>query len=656
MLRVNGTDVPKRRSIWCLPCLLGGLAAASVAGADQARTTDAILAGKHGAAPTTYRVINLGAGDLTQLPAINASGQLAFSLNNGLGSRAWFYNGTAAADIGTLGGPVADAVALNNAGQVAGFSPNASGLDRAFVWSSGSGMVDLGVLPGASSAMAAAINNLGVVTGNSSGVPLTPPHAFRWSAADGMEDLGAFTTGSISTSYGEAINDAGLIAGFSTTAADNAHAFAWTRTAGMIDLGTLGGDVSYAAAVGAKGQVAGYSTVPGNLYHAFLWTRGSGMHDLGTAGGTESFVLSMSANGHIAGVIDLASGDQHAMSWTRTGGMLDLGTLGGTFSRALSVNTRGQVVGLAGTGGGAIHAYVWTAKQGMVDLNKRLRHAPAGLTLDGAVAISDNGSIVATSNAGLVLLKPGFGHKGPHAVGPIAAAELVQVGTPFDAGVSFAAEDTAARHNVSWSWGDGSGEQAGNVRAANGAGNASGAHNYTTPGIYTVTANVVDLAGKSVAVSRKIVAYDPSAGVVGGIGAIMSPQGANRKEGNQAGKATFSFVAPTLASAKARSAKAQLHFNVGTMSFRSENLRPVTVLGAHGQFQGNGTINGAGDYKFTLATTAGAAGEGEPGRFSLRIWHIDPATKAEVVDYDNRSARPAVAGGPLVEGTIAVQR
>jgi hypothetical protein len=41
----------------------------------------------------------------------------------------------------------------------------------------------------------------------------------------------------------------------------------------------------------------------------------------------------------------------------------------------------------------------------MVDLNTRLRSAAGGLVLTGAVAIADNGTIVANANTGLVLLK-----------------------------------------------------------------------------------------------------------------------------------------------------------------------------------------------------------------------------------------------------------
>jgi probable HAF family extracellular repeat protein len=468
MLGICAIDLSRSRSIRLLSCLFGSVILASAVGAGQAQTVADSTPLKQGAAkPTTYRVFNLRSGDLSGIPVLNSNGQAAFSVFNEAGlSRTWFYDGAAIDDIGTLGGSDAYATGINKAGQVAGLSSLGTGLLHAYVWSKGGGMMDLGSLPGYAESSASAINNLGQVVGH-----VTPdfggPRAFLWSAAGGMEDLGAFTDGLTSVSTAEAINDAGLVAGTSNTATDDAHAFAWTRTTGLVDLGTLGGPVSYPVAVGAEGQVAGYSTVPGSLNHAFIWNRSSGMTDLGTAGGLESFVLAMSANGHAAGAINVSGDQQHAFSWTHTTGIVDLGTLGGAGSRAIAVNNNGQVVGGANTRHGDLHAFVWAPKQGMVDLNKRLRHAPAGLVLDFAVAIADNGWIVSTSNAGLVLLKPDSpdcGCKGMHTAGPIEGAEMVEIGAPFDTSVSFAGEDTAAKHNVIWTWGDGSGEQGGNAR------------------------------------------------------------------------------------------------------------------------------------------------------------------------------------------------
>lgn len=645
MLPINGTALSKRRLLRLLPCFFCGVVIAGGAVAGQ----------QTAAAPVTYRVVNLGPGELTTNPMINASGQVVYTLQQPNAPwRAWFYDGSVAGEIGTLGGPMSMGNGVNNAGQVVGSSSLAnSPLTHAFVWTKLGGMRDIGTLFGAGSSFGVAINNKGQATG-SSFTPDGTTHAFRWSAANGMEDVGLFAPFLPHFTNATAIGDTGLVAGWGSNADGDGHAFAWTRRSGLLDLGTFGGISSFAVAVDGEGQVAGYASVPGNLAHAFLWNGSHGMMDLGTDGGLESGAQAMAANGHVSGVINFAA-SQHAFSWTKASGMVDLGTLGGTNSSTLSVNNLGQIVGGSNTKRGDVHAFVWTARDGMIDLNKRLRHAPAGLVVDIAVAISDNGSIVATSNAGLVLLTPDCHHKATHTAGPIAAAGMVEVGTPFDTSVSFAAEDTTARHNVIWSFGDGSGDVAGSARANNGIGSATGRHTYTAPGIYTVTANVVDLAGKSATVSRTIVAYDRSRGVVGGSGWFMSPQGANRNQPRQAGKAAFSFVSPAVAGAAANNAKAELRFQAGELSFRSENLRPVAVQGARGQFEGTGTINGKGDYQFTLgATSNAAAGSGEPGRFELRIWHIDPATKASVVDYDNQLGGSRSAGS-VADGIILLQ-
>lgn len=648
-IQYSKRGLKRRQLLRLLPCLLAGASLAVTAGAGQPQVTSVTAGPNHTAAlPAAYRVINLGPGGESALPKINDSGQVAFTHTD---TRAMFYDGTTVQDIGTLGGTHATAFDLNDAGQVVGSSslPGDPPYTHAFLWSRTSGMIDLGTL-GGNSANAVAINNLGQVAGSS---PFSDsrPHAFRWSPAFGLEDIGLFPGGDFSNATD--ISDSGLVTGWGSNANGNGHAFAWTPTTGLIDLGTRGGSFSFAEATNARGQVAGYATVPGNLWHAFLWDARFGMKDLGTAGGTESFALALNDYGQVVGVFDTPRA-QRAFSWTHARGIVDIGTLGGANSRALAVNNKGQAVGGSMTRAGTFHGFVWTAREGMIDLNKRLRHAPAGLVVEFATAISDNGSIVALSNAGLLLLKPDCGCPGPHAVGPIAMADMVEAGTPFESTVSFAGADTAARHYVTWSWGDGTGDQPGNARESKGAGNAIGNHHYAMPGIYTISAKVADLGGKSATVTRSVIVYDKNGGTARGMGSFMSPRDANRMERSHVGMATFSLVAPSAAGAKA-AASAELRFQVGSSTFRSQDLRAVAVQAKRAQFEGSGTINGNAGYRFTLTTTAGrGAAAGEAGRFGLKIWHTDPATRAEVLDYDNRQAGPGNTG-PAVEGSIVHQ-
>ena len=58
---------------------------------------------------------------------------------------------------------------------------------RAFIWTNGSGMQELGVLPGGSSSRALAVSDLGQVVGSSTSA--SGDHAFVWTRQTGITDL-----------------------------------------------------------------------------------------------------------------------------------------------------------------------------------------------------------------------------------------------------------------------------------------------------------------------------------------------------------------------------------------------------------------------------------------------------------------------------------
>lgn len=198
-------------------------------------------------------------------------------------------------DLGVLQGQVySRANGINAMGQVVGYSglQRDSSESRAFVWTSQTGMTDIGTLGGAY-AQAYAINDAGYITGASQtqGMgPMLTTHAFIYQLPTPpfrryhqMVDLGVL--GGLS-SYGMAINNYNHVVGYSTikTNDERVHAF-WHDGTKMIDLGSLGGpgnrwgsDFSVALGINNLDQVVGYTYLPaaGEMpiqQVAFLWSR-----------------------------------------------------------------------------------------------------------------------------------------------------------------------------------------------------------------------------------------------------------------------------------------------------------------------------------------------------------------------------------------------
>ena len=206
-------------------------------------------------------------------------------------SHAALFKGGVAVDLGVLQGQVySRANGINAMSQVVGFSGAERDVSesRAFVWSSQTGMVDIGTLGGAY-AQAYAINDAGVITGASETQdmgPIKKTHAFIYrqlaASTQRMQDLGVLGSGLFSS--GMAINNYNHVAGYSTVSTKDGRVHAFLHNGkSMIDLGSLGGwaldtDNSVALGVNSKDQVVGYTYLPafGDMpvqQVAFLWSR-----------------------------------------------------------------------------------------------------------------------------------------------------------------------------------------------------------------------------------------------------------------------------------------------------------------------------------------------------------------------------------------------
>jgi len=173
--------------------------------------------------------------------AINDSAQVVGSAVTADGSNHPFlYSNGTMIDLGTLGSPEGpswwnSAEGINNAGVVVGYSytnqPNAP--FRGFAWRNGK-MIALGSLGGGMS-QAYAINNLNQVTGIAylkNGLA----HAFITETSGKMKDLGALQA--LGDSWGFAVNDSGVVVGQAQLNNGAVHAIVYSGTK-MQDLNAL---------------------------------------------------------------------------------------------------------------------------------------------------------------------------------------------------------------------------------------------------------------------------------------------------------------------------------------------------------------------------------------------------------------------------------
>jgi probable HAF family extracellular repeat protein len=282
-------------------------------------------------------------------------------------------------DLGTLGGVDSSASAINNRGQVVGFSFNAIpdplsliyfGLagssqgtqTRAFLWENGD-MQDLGTL-GGPDALALFVNDRGQVAGisytNSSPNPVTglpTTHPFLWDKEKGMIDLGSLggtlagplTPASKPASESGGFNNRGQFVGIATLPGDQiVHPFLWDGEK-LIDLftETEGGHPVSAAALNDAGEVVGGAVFPNRTVDAYGVAT-----DLGTVDRDGcSWARAINSRGQVVGQsFDCDGSTLHAFLW-EDGSIVDLNKLISRNSRLqlvdpLSINDRGEIAGI----------------------------------------------------------------------------------------------------------------------------------------------------------------------------------------------------------------------------------------------------------------------------------------------------------------------
>jgi probable HAF family extracellular repeat protein len=277
-------------------------------------------------------------------------------------------------EIGTLGGPITEALGINDNGDIVGraYLPStASGTGplHAFVYHHANGsVVDLGA-PGGSQSEAFSINDSGHIIGEVYGTQST--HGTNWFPVVWLPNGGLqLLAGPYPNGYGmyvtyNGISNTGLIVGqgyINDVAGDRAI---WYNNGTIANLGTLGGSSSNAGAVSTQGTyIAGTSLLKstdpatGRPAHAFLYRNGV-RTDLGALpGGTYSTAMGVNNNGAAVGYSEIGQVGSctpspyfpevsHAFV-SQNGKMTDLGNLANSTaceSWAEAINDTGEIVG-----------------------------------------------------------------------------------------------------------------------------------------------------------------------------------------------------------------------------------------------------------------------------------------------------------------------
>lgn len=333
---------------------------------------------------------------------LNNHGQAAWTSATPDGEFGRFFDGTTTQPV--EGNRRARAVAINDAGLVTGQLLGDS-ISLAFRWdpTAPDVLMVTDYEPGFF-LVASGINRSGQVAGSIT--RRNVQGAYRWTSGPAVEGLQALAGPDSLPAVGNGlfINDSGTVAGVSSTAGGPVHAALWVPGHNVRDLGTLGGSSVTVDGLNNAGQVAGQSDVSAGVKHAYRWSDADGMVDLGTLGGPLSAAGGINGNGWVIGASSTADGGTFAFLW-RDGHMQSLGALGGMGSTATAINASGQVGGTYFAADGTAHAFLWSDAEGMVDLSSRLAgESPPALR--DVIALADDGSLLASSSAGLVLVRP----------------------------------------------------------------------------------------------------------------------------------------------------------------------------------------------------------------------------------------------------------
>jgi probable HAF family extracellular repeat protein len=318
-------------------------------------------------------------------------------------------------NVGTLGGSYVIAYAINENGQVAGYSYSAGshgahGFRTAADKPINPTTDDIGLLGTGLESNAMAINKSGQIAGWGQIPPNSSPisHAIRTGPQlplnPDTDDLGGLGG---TQAIGRGINDSGVVVGYAKNSNGTYHAFSVPSGRKIVsatdDLGSQISGASYAYGINNSGQLTGYYVNSSNQECAYRTPPGRTINPitdyLGTLGGPGSKAWDINDLGQVVGRSYITDGVYVAHAFCTESNQVinaddDLGTLSGyTLSEARAINNHGQIVGCVWNNGSDSYRAFYYNGTKMYDLND-LVQLPPHCELKEAWDINDSGQIV----------------------------------------------------------------------------------------------------------------------------------------------------------------------------------------------------------------------------------------------------------------------
>ena len=233
--------------------------------------------------------------------------------------------------------------------------------------------------------------------------------------------------------------------------------------------------------------------------------------------------------------------------------------------------------------------------------------------------------------------------------GPVSGI-TVPIDTPIQFTGTFT--DDAGTHTALWRF------DADSVAGTVVGGSVSGTWSFASPGVYSVRLTVRDQSGNSGTATTVdgqnavVVVFAQAAGFATGSGRIDSPAGAFVADPLHSGRADFAFGSKYHKLETTPRGTTTFELKWTSFTFQSTGYDWIVALPSGARFSGSGTVNGAGDFGFTLWAVDGND-VGGPDLLRLRV--RNKATGAVVYDTQMGAPDNAAPTTTLTSGDVDVR-